>query len=412
MASRCERTNRWQSLATVGAGCPEPDVPATGTNQLESAIVSLRGVCRRAQPVAGSMLLSILIPTNRPHLLACSRIAQACSWAGPDIEVIVRDNSGDEQKRALLPQFARDNCNIIIAEPCDSLTNNSEILKLANGDFIFILADDDYCFDRAIAALPALIEQIGNDPSVAGVTGTYAIELAQSTGIAQYKNVESGDPAARLAGYLSYGGPNLLAYAVVRRELVQRIFEFLKTQPFLFSFHDQIICLLYLLNGKFVRLPRLFYLYDMGPWEVAETAQKRDLDFYTAVGLDPAVNKLHWLLCAFEGAALVRNADLFPNYPMAQRQQIADLWFMTMFARFKRDQRSAYGSSFADKADRLRANLQESTGHLTFQNMLSKISGFIALSSESCARNYFDFWDGVINQRKPAERPLVAAGQG
>ena len=77
------------------------------------------------------MQLSILIATNRRGLLVCSRIAQACSWAGPNIEVLIRDNSGDAQKRALLPQFQRDNCNIILAEPCDALTNFNELLKRA-----------------------------------------------------------------------------------------------------------------------------------------------------------------------------------------------------------------------------------------------------------------------------------------
>ena len=62
-------------------------------------------------------------------------------------------------------------------------------------------------------------------------------------------------------------------------------FGFLKTQPFLFSFHDQINCLLYLLNGKFVRLNRFLYLYDMGPWEKTETAQERDVSFYNERGL-------------------------------------------------------------------------------------------------------------------------------
>ena len=54
------------------------------------------------------MQLSILIPTHRNDLLACSRIAQACSWAGPKLEVIVRDNSGNAEKRNLLAQFKRD----------------------------------------------------------------------------------------------------------------------------------------------------------------------------------------------------------------------------------------------------------------------------------------------------------------
>ncbi len=78
--------------------------------------------------------------------------------------------------------------------------------------------------------------------------------------------------------------------------------------PFYLSFHDQIICLLYLLNGKFVRLNRLLYLYDVGVWEAGNSAQKRDVDFYEGAGLDPAINKLHWFLCGFEGAVLVRNA--------------------------------------------------------------------------------------------------------
>ena len=356
------------------------------------------------------MQLSILVPTHRHGLLVCSRIAQACSCAGPNIEVIVRDNSGDAQKRALLPQFQRENCNIIITEPCDSRTNNSEIVKLAKGEFIFIFADDDFFFDHAIAALPELIKQIGNDKSVAGVTGAYAVELAQNSAIVEYKNVESDDPATRVAGYLSYGGPNVLIFSAVRRELVQRAFAFLKTQPFLFSFHDQIICLLYLLNGKFVPLKRLLYLYDIGPWEKTESAQERDVSFYKNVGLDLAVNKLHWFLCAFEGAVTIRNSDLFPDYPLAQRQPIADLWFSAMFHRFKSQERLTFGSSLTGEADKLCDKLRNMSGKMSFHDMLADLAGFISLSSKDGAQRYFDVWNAAINQRKPAERPLVATG--
>lgn len=360
------------------------------------------------------MQLSILIGTNRPGLLACSRIAQACSWAGPNVEVIIRDNSSDAKKRALLPQFERDNCNIIIAEPCDALTNISEILKLAKGEFIFILADDDYCFDHAIAALQDVIAQIGADRSVAGITGAYAVELAQGSAVVEYKDLDADDPATRVVGFLNYGGPNILQYAPVRRELVQRVFGFLKTQPYLFSFHDQINCLLYVLNGKFVPLKRFLYLYDMGPWENPETAQTRDVTFYKDAGLDPAINRLHWFLCGFEGAALIRNADLFPDFPLAQRQPIADRWFAAMFHRFKSQPRLTFGSSRAGEAELICAKLLTSTGQMSFQDMLAEITGFMALSSKNNAQRYFDFWNAVINMPKdkpaPAARPLLAAG--
>ncbi len=350
------------------------------------------------------MKLSILLPTHRHSLLACSRIAQACSWAGPDIEVVVRDNSGDARKRELLANFSRDNCKIVTVDPCEPRENYSEILRQATGEFVFCLGDDDLFFDHAIGDLPGAIAQIGADPSIIGITGTYAVETSKGTSLANYQDIDSEDARARVTGYLSYPGPNVLFYSAVRRELVNRVFDFMSAMPFSFSFHDQILCMLYLLNGKFFRLQRLMYLYEMGAWEKAESAQKRDLDFYKDAGLDPAINRLHWILCGFEGASLIVNSDLLAMLAPAQRQPIADVWFSMMFTRFKRDNRSAFGSPHAEDAERWRKKLQESTGQLTFQKILAEISDFIALSSKASAQDYFDFWDAVINKRQPLPR--------
>ena len=41
------------------------------------------------------MQLSILLPTNRHGPATIARVAQACSWASPEIQVVVRDNSGN-----------------------------------------------------------------------------------------------------------------------------------------------------------------------------------------------------------------------------------------------------------------------------------------------------------------------------
>ena len=354
--------------------------------------------------------LSILLATHRHDLTACSRIAQACSWASPKIEVIVRDNSGDAKKRELLALFQRDNCKIICVDPCEGLENFSEALRLATGDFVFFLADDDLYFDRAIAALPGLIDQIVGDPSVAGVTGAYAIEMAAGSAIADYKDLESGDPAMRLAGYLGNTGPNVLVYSPVRRELVQRVAAFMTSMPFHFSFRDQIICLLYLLNGKFVRLERVLYAYDIGDWEAAESAQKRDLSSYKDGGLDPVINMLHWFLCGFEGAMVIRNGDVFPDYSLGMRQAMADCWFSVMFIRFKGNPRLTFDSPFVGEAEKLCAKLQKSAGQLTFDNMLADISGFFALFSKQQGQRYFDFWNAVLNKRKPVTRPMAAAG--
>lgn len=357
------------------------------------------------------MQLSILLPTNRHGPVAISRIAQACSWASPKIQVVVRDNSGNAEKRALLKNFQRDHCQLVSVDPCEPLENYSEILRLAKGDFIFCMSDDDQCIDRAILSLPELIDRSGRDPTVAAVTGPYALEIPQGTSIVNYKDLDSDDPATRIAGYLSYPGPNMLFYSVLRRELAERILLFMKAMPVYLSFHDQILCLLYLLNGKYVRLQRLFYIFDIGVWGAADSAQKRDIEFYTAAGLDPAANKLQWLLCGFEGATLIMNSTDFPNYTPPQRQAIADQWFSVMFARFKRDSRMTYDSRFTEDAEKLCAKIVTSPAQLSFERILSDISGFFALFSKQRAQSYFEFWDAVLNRRKPDARQLAAAGK-
>jgi hypothetical protein len=345
--------------------------------------------------------LSILLPTNRHGPAAISRIAQVCSWASQRVQVVIRDNSGNPEKRALLKNFQQDYCQIISVDPCEPLETYSELLGLAEGEFIFCTADDDQCLDRAIAALPDLIDRLANDASVAAVTGTYAIETPQGTSIFNYKDVDSDDPAARVKGYLSFPGPNALFYSVLRREVAKRILLFIKAMPIYLSFHDQILCLLYLLNGKYIPLQRLFYIYDIGVWATAGSAQKRDVDFYTAAGLDPAANKLQWLLCGFEGAALIMNSTCFPDYPRAQRQAIADYWFAVMFARFKRNSRITCESSFTHEADRLCAKIVASTGQLSFEKILADITDFFALFSKQRAHAYFEFWNAVLTKRLP-----------
>jgi hypothetical protein len=346
--------------------------------------------------------LSILLPTNRHDLLAISRIVQACSWARPDIEVIVRDNSGNAEKRDLLTRIHRDNCKIVIVEPSEASENFSSILKLARGEFVFCLADDDMSFDRAIDALPGLLASIAGDKSIIGVTGPYIIEAKAGPSVLNYRGLDAADVAARVSGYLTENGPNALFYSVQRRDMAQRIFDLLGRLPVQFTYHDQVLSLLYLLNGKFAMLPRLFYLYDFGVWEKTETGQNRDLRSYTAEGMDASINVLHWFMCGFEGAVLALHYNDFPDHPQAQRQAVANVWFSTMFVRFKSHKRLTFGSPHAETAEKAAAKLQATAGAMSFDAMLAEITAVMALSSKSKAQAYFDFWNAMLTRRATA----------
>ena len=354
------------------------------------------------EQAATTVQLSIFLPTYRKDMMAISRIAQACSWAGPQIEVIVRDNSGDADKRDIISRFQRDNCTIVCADQCDGPTNFAEGLRLATGEFLYAIADDDLYFDRAVAALPAIVDAHGKDASVAGITGAYSMESSAGSSLVEYQNIGSDDVIARVAGYLSSRAGNVLIYSPHRRAMVQRSFAFMRTLPAYFSFHDQVLALIYILNGRYIAIPRIIYGYDIGPWEIPLQAQKQDLGFYTAAGLDPAINKLHWFLCGFEGAVLARNSGLFPDPGPAKRQAIADQWFATMFARFLHSPRYTADSPHTARAEALCQKLRASQGRLSFEGMLADIAGLMAAFAPDLARRYFQFWSAELNRRQPA----------
>jgi hypothetical protein len=346
--------------------------------------------------------LSILLPTYRSDLGALSRIAEACSWAGPDIEVLIRDNSGDAQKRERLRSFRREHCTILSVDPCEPRENYAALLHLAKGEFLFCLGDDDMYFSRAIAALPGMIGGAGTQPDVVGITAPCLIESSKGVAVASYTGVDEHDVTRRVSGYLQHLAANVMMYSPMRRTIVERVFGIIAGMPCSLSFHDQITCLLYLLNGRFVRLPRVIYGYDFGPWEDIQSAQRRDMAFYKAAGLDPAISKLHWFLCGFEGAILIRNGDVFPDHAPAARQAMADQWFSMMFQRFLVNPRLVNGSAFAAQADALCAKLRASQGHLSFVDMLSDICHFIALFSADKAQAYLSFWAGMLKPRRQA----------
>ncbi len=120
------------------------------------------------------------------------------------------------------------------------------------------------------------------------------------------------------------------------------------------------------------------------------------------------LNALHWFLCGFEGAVLVRNADLFPKMALPQRQQITDLWFSTMFARFGGHGRIKFESRFNDDAEKLRDRLLQSAGRLSFQDLLVQLCDFIALSSAEKSQNYYKFWHAMINTANLELKPANA----
>ena len=341
--------------------------------------------------------LSIVIPSNGQDLACCSRILQACSFAGPRVEVVVRDQSGSAAKADFLRGIDHENCRFMFVAPGEARGDWTEALAAAQGDFVLLMSDDDVVFDRAMTVLPGVIESVANDASVIGVAAPSLIETPQSAEAFAYPNIDAGDPLVRLSGYLSVDRPNVLLFSPVRRATMSWALEIIRERPLAFPFDDQLSSLLYLVAGKFARMTRLMHVHDASRADVTRGA---DAAFYEQAHLDPALNKLTWFLCGFEGATLIRHAALPPGYSPQQRQALADLWFSAMFARFTAQPREAYGSPLAGEAEKMCARWKDAAGRLSFADMLADICQFMALSSQESALKYFTFWSAMLGLRQ------------
>jgi hypothetical protein len=347
------------------------------------------------------MHLSIIIPSNRASLVAYSRIMQACSWASEDVEVVVRDNSGDAQKRELLGRVDQPNCRVIFADPCDADTNFVQSLLASTGDFVLFVGDDDSCFDRGIAAMSSAAGRCADDPSVAGLTGAYALEETHVSRIVSYPDLDSVDIVKRVDGFLGYQGPNLIFYSAVRRQLTLDTFQFMAGHPFQLPFHDNLYSLIYLLSGKFIHVGRLTVIYDNTNWDAAEVGVQNDLKFYLAAGMDPIIRQLHWFLCGFEGASLILFSRFGAQHPLAQRQAMASKWFELMFRRFAEDAQNSFGSDLALPASLVREKLLRGFPNFTLEAVLDDLCEFIRLFSPEKAELYHDFWKSIFVPTQP-----------
>jgi hypothetical protein len=341
------------------------------------------------------MQLSVVMPSNRTGLSAYARILDACACADENIEVVIRDNSGCQEKRDFLSGIVQKNCQVVIADPCNAIDNSQAALSLTQGDFVIFVGDDDLVARIALTAVADLAAKIRTDSSVVGITGEYIIESSAKTALFRYPPLDSASASQRVADYVGALGPNLIFYSAIRNQLVTRITSFYRTLPFCFSFLDQMGAMMYLVSGKFVSIDRVLYQYDSSNWDTCERANQSDLHYYYDCGLDGSVLRLHWLICGLEGAKTVLGKYPGINLSPDERQAVATRWFSANYQRFRLGgmYRTDPSSRFDRHAIALCQKWKQITG-ISLDQLLTDLTGLFALSNLEGACKYFDFWKG------------------
>lgn len=113
-------------------------------------------------PTTRQPLISICIPTyNRPSLL--KRTLLSIDADGDDLEIIVTDNSTDDQSRKVVEETLRTvpcSWRYHKNEPPVSPANNMNAgIHLARGEYVYILHDDDYLLPGGLQKIRKKIQQ-------------------------------------------------------------------------------------------------------------------------------------------------------------------------------------------------------------------------------------------------------------
>ena len=338
------------------------------------------------------MKISLVLPTNRTSYAAVARVLDSASLDPDKFELIVRDNSENEHKRALLSKIESPNMRLVTVAGCGAFDNLVEALRLASGEFVYLLGDDDWVSARGLHQLHALAMESEADASVGCVTGAYLLETSNATGFFQYSGLDSPEPLKRLSSYLSANTTNLLCFSAARRSLATFCLAFVGALPYKFSFHDQLISLLYLALGRVLQINRVVYFYDLGDWETPEGSLAKDRAFYNHAGLPLEYDRLHWLFCALE-AALLLKSQLVAEKAHYNTAPLADLWFQTMYHRFKHHNReSGYEQTIANVETLKFRKALLSQPTVDLNGLLLDLCDLLEIADKAGGERYFSFW--------------------
>ncbi|MDR3560914.1 MAG: glycosyltransferase [Negativicutes bacterium] len=337
------------------------------------------------------MKLSIVMPSHNTGTRVNSTILNTCTMGGNDIEVIIRDNSANLQKREFLSRISEKNCRILMVDECPGSENYQALVNEAKSDFVYFVCDDDYISPYALPTLVTEIDRIHDDPGVIGVTGIFGIEDQVSSNFFPFNEFDTPKASDRFKAFLDHS-PSVFHYSPLRRSMMQDMWKFASQLPLFFSYHDWIINCIYLMHGRLTYVPRYIYQYNNANWADAAACLRTDAHYFRKAGLDSSAVRLQWLIGCLEGGQIFLHKYKGVNLPAAERQELAAMWIQQRYAWFLGNwQREAPDAKFDAEALKVVAKWVDRSD-FKFPELLDDLCGYFSLSSPDIAQRYYDFW--------------------
>jgi glycosyltransferase involved in cell wall biosynthesis len=172
----------------------------------------------------GEPLVTIGMPTYNRVQLLIRALDSALAQTYPRIEVVIADNASTDGTEQICHERAQTDPRIRYVRHPHNIgptANFNELFGCCGGDYVLMLADDDWLdpdyVSRCVAALEA-------DSELVHVAGRARYERAgvDITDGVEHQHLQD-DAAARVSGYLAEVDDNGIFYGVIRRTALDRV---------------------------------------------------------------------------------------------------------------------------------------------------------------------------------------------
>jgi hypothetical protein len=336
--------------------------------------------------------ISILIPSNRDNFHTIGALLQLAVFDENKYEIIVRDNSESNIKFDILKKISHSNINIVFSKHCEGEENFYELFRLASGEFVLFLGDDDRLFWDGLNSIYDEISKVASSEKRI-YSGAYLITGGNRDFIYNYTDLDSQDTNLRIINFTK-SKSNYIFYSVIEKGLYTEMFSFLKSMPCLFLYSDQILTLFLLCRSNVFVSDRILINYDYSEWNTTEKAISKDRSYYLKNGLDPEIDQLHILLQAIEGYLFLKS-KLNYNCGLNNLDTSANFWFNSKYNSFLKNTRSISTVNDTHKAcNKLKLKLSNLKS-IDVNELLNHICEVMSISNIKVSEKYFNFWSKI-----------------
>lgn len=253
--------------------------------------------------------LSICIPSHAPLTAARASIESALALLPyGDIEVVVSDNSEDNEKETFFCDMQRPGFRYLRSPFNDGFQNWRHVIDSARGEFIQMLGDDDIITALPGFCTPTLVDLIGK----IGFRPSHAM-FSTGRGVHRPTNfaIDGERALDRVQDFLvKNGGSNVTLYSAIRSSVWRDLYAgYLAHHPTRAGFTDWSLTYALLSTAPMSYESNLLYLYNSVNWDSEAKIRASNQRGIEAGGLPPEAEQIQAVMQAVDGFVAISRAD-------------------------------------------------------------------------------------------------------